>query len=220
MAIGAALLLGIRLPTNFQQPYAAASIVEFWTRWHITLSTWLRDYLYIPLGGNRLGYWRQSINLFITMGLGGLWHGASWTFMFWGLAHACGISFTHGVRSFAPLRWIGELPRFVKILFTFHFVCATWILFRAPDMATAWRVASGPFTASWRGADQSMIQGAFPVFLIMAFLLVHRWDNHENIRSFVSWVPKSALWPILALVWMLALTVSQGSSAKFIYFDF
>ena len=90
----------------------------------------------------------------------------------------------------------------------------------AVNVEGAWRVASGPFTASWRGADQSVIQGAFPVFLITAFLLVHRWDNHENIRSFVGWVPKTALWPILALVWMLALTVSQGSSAKFIYFDF
>jgi len=92
MAIGPALLLGVRLPNNFARPYCATSIIEFWRRWHITLSFWLRDYLYIPLGGSRLGRTREVLNIFITMVLGGLWHGANWTFVVWGLLHAVGVS--------------------------------------------------------------------------------------------------------------------------------
>ncbi len=99
MAIGIAYILRIRLPTNFLRPYTATSIVEFWRRWHITLSFWLRDYLYIPLGGNRLGYARQIVNLLITMVLGGLWHGAAFTFVIWGAVHGIGLAAVHMLRS-------------------------------------------------------------------------------------------------------------------------
>jgi len=220
MAIGAAILLGVRLPTNFQRPYVAISIVDFWTRWHITLSKWLRDYLYIPLGGNRHGYLRQSANLFITMGLGGLWHGASWTFVIWGLTHGMGISFVHAIRRFRALRWLGKLPRSLKIIVTFHFVSACWILFRAPDMATAWRVASGPFVSSWSNVGDTLQNHVFSLFLLTVFFLSHRWDDHQTIRKFVKRAPKAIFWPTIVLIWLLAMTVSQGSSAKFIYFDF
>lgn len=220
MAIGTAILLGVRLPTNFQRPYVATSVVEFWTRWHITLSKWLRDYLYIPLGGNRAGYWQQAINLFITMALGGLWHGANWTFVLWGIAHGAGISVVHATRRFALLRWLGCMPRSFNVFITFHFVAASWILFRAPNLKIAWRVASGPFVAPWIDNMQFLEQNIFPLSLLTIFLLSHRWDNLRNVRSITQKVPKVIFWPVLALIWILAITVSQGSSAKFIYFDF
>jgi alginate O-acetyltransferase complex protein AlgI len=220
MAVGAAILLGVKLPTNFQRPYIAASLVEFWTRWHITLSKWLRDYLYIPLGGNKSGYGQQAINLFITMALGGLWHGASWTFVLWGISHGAGISFTHAIRRFRGLQWLGRLPHFIKVLITFHFVAASWILFRSPDLQTAWRVAKGPFLAPWTDFMPFLTQNIFPLVLLTIFFITHRWDDHRTIRTAIKKLPKSLFWPALALIWMLAITVSQGSSAKFIYFDF
>jgi alginate O-acetyltransferase complex protein AlgI len=220
MAIGAAIALGVKLPANFQRPYAATSVVEFWTRWHITLSKWLRDYLYIPLGGNRDGYWRQTLNLFITMALGGLWHGASWNFVLWGVAHGAGISFVHAVRRFRLLSWLGRIPRTLKILVTFHFVIACWILFRSPDLATAWRVASGPFIAPSGVPAAFALQNVFYLSLIGVFLVSHRWDDHKSIRFVTQRAPKQFFWPIVMLIWLLAITVSQGSSAKFIYFDF
>lgn len=220
MAIGTAIVLGVKLPTNFQRPYAAASVVDFWTRWHITLSKWLRDYLYIPLGGNRHGYGRQTWNLNITMALGGLWHGASWNFVLWGLAHGAGISFVHAVRRFSFLRWIGSLPRPVKILVTFHFVTASWILFRSPTLSTAWRVAAGPIVAPTGDTSAFALQYAFPITLIGVFLATHRWDDHQSVRLFTQRAPRALFWPVVLLIWILAITVSSGSSAKFIYFDF
>lgn len=220
MAIGTAILLGVSLPTNFQRPYAATSVVEFWNRWHITLSKWLRDYLYIPLGGNRAGYRQQAINLFITMTLGGLWHGANWTFVIWGMSHGAGISVVHATRRFTVLRWLGRMPRLLKVLITFHFVAACWILFRAPNLHTAWRVASGPFVAPWTDSMPFVEQHIFPLVLLAVFFVTHRWDDHRTVRAITQKMPKALFWPALVLIWVLAITVSQGSSAKFIYFDF
>jgi alginate O-acetyltransferase complex protein AlgI len=135
MAIGTAKMLGYDLPENFNMPYLAASVTEFWRRWHITLSEWLRDYLYIPLGGNRKGPVRTNINLMTTMLLGGLWHGASWNFVLWGLLHGVGLAVHHGWRSRFPN---ARLPRGIAWLLTLSFVTLCWIPFRAADFhATA-----------------------------------------------------------------------------------
>ena len=142
IAIGSALLLGVRFPLNFDAPYKAANIADFWRRWHISLSTWLRDYLYIPLGGNRRGRVRTYANLMITMLLGGLWHGASWTFVVWGGLHGAALSVTRAYhdarrrRGRAPSRspWLHVL----SVGLTFHFVCAAWIFFRADSFQSAW----------------------------------------------------------------------------------
>ncbi len=130
VAIGAAKVLGFNLPLNFNRPYLAASITEFWRRWHLSLSTWLRDYLYIPLGGNRKGSRRTYINLMVTMLLGGLWHGAAWNFVIWGGLHGVFL----GMERFVPKKV--DIPsiinkRLFRQLLTFHLVCLTWILFRA-----------------------------------------------------------------------------------------
>jgi alginate O-acetyltransferase complex protein AlgI len=137
IAIGVSRIIGYDLPENFNMPYAAASITEFWRRWHMTLSQWLRDYLYIPLGGNRGGKWRTYFNLFLTMLLGGLWHGANWTFVFWGFLHGLGLA-VHKVR----LDRIKEgrarpLPPLAGWLVTYAFVCFAWVFFRAPEFSTA-----------------------------------------------------------------------------------
>lgn len=133
IAIGTSKIIGFDLPENFNMPYLATSLSDFWRRWHITLSTWLRDYLYIPLGGNRKGTLRTYVNLMLTMLLGGLWHGANWTFVAWGALHGVGLVVTRAVG-----HRIGfDLPKPIRWLLTYAFVCLTWIFFRAPNFTTA-----------------------------------------------------------------------------------
>jgi D-alanyl-lipoteichoic acid acyltransferase DltB (MBOAT superfamily) len=132
MAIGLALMFGLRLPLNFNAPYRAVSVRDFWRRWHMTLSRFLRDYLYIPLGGNRCGPLRQAVNVVATMLLGGLWHGANWTFVAWGGLHGAGLAVSH--------LWQGSglrLPRAAAWALTLLFVMGSWVLFRSADFATA-----------------------------------------------------------------------------------
>ena len=154
IAIGLALLLGIRFPQNFNSPYTALSIQDFWRRWHMTLSRWLRDYLYISLGGNRKGRVRTYVNLMLTMVIGGLWHGAAWTFVAWGAIHG-------GVQ--VVDRWLGDrraavgVPEptptvarsFLRWFVTFHIVCFAWIFFRAATFTAAWEMITGSMTR-WR----------------------------------------------------------------------
>jgi D-alanyl-lipoteichoic acid acyltransferase DltB (MBOAT superfamily) len=145
MAIGLALLLGFVLPQNFDRPYLAASLREFWHRWHMTLSRWLRDYLYIPLGGNRKGERRTYANLMATMLIGGLWHGAAWTFVAWGGIHGAALAVERRLRELG----VPRLPTVAAWLVTFNVVCFAWVFFRAPDLGTAFEVlgrigASGP----------------------------------------------------------------------------
>ncbi|MGE0602150.1 MAG: MBOAT family protein [Dehalococcoidia bacterium] len=148
IAIGCALLLGVRFPQNFAQPYRALSLQDFWRRWHMTLSRWLRDYLYIPLGGNRgsKAFWYR--NLILTMVLGGLWHGAAMTFVFWGAIHGVGLVVEREIRQ----RWSTSLGQFAPVLqwfMTFHVVCLAWIFFRAETFGTAWEMLGRLFTAGF-----------------------------------------------------------------------
>lgn len=138
IAIGSALLFSYRMPENFRAPYVASSLQDFWHRWHISLSTWLRDYLYIPLGGNQHGTWSTYRNLMLTMLLGGLWHGAAWTFVVWGLLHGVGLAFTRAWqrRKNRP-EHTGMLLHGVTLFLTFHYVCLAWVFFRAPDFSSA-----------------------------------------------------------------------------------
>jgi len=136
IALGVARLFNIRFPINFNHPCRATSLIEFWKRWHITLSRFLRDYLYIPLGGNRKGVPRQLANLLITMGLGGLWHGAAWNFVAWGAVHGVGIGVNHVARRVLPVR----IPASLGWVLTQLFVLLAWVLFRSPDMGTALRI--------------------------------------------------------------------------------
>ncbi|MBN1631017.1 MAG: MBOAT family protein [Thermoleophilia bacterium] len=153
MAIGVALLLGFELPDNFDRPYTATSVRDFWRRWHITLSRWIRDYLYIPLGGNRRGVRRTYANLLIAMVLAGLWHGAGWTFLFWGLLYGLALALEHRLAALRRRRGIeAPTPRgfalFWRRLLTFEFVVFAWIFFRAESMERAGSIIARTFT-SW-----------------------------------------------------------------------
>src|SRR4029077_290314 len=146
MAVGLGYLFGLRIPQNFNAPYRALGITDFWRRWHISLSTWLRDYLYIPLGGNRKGSGRTYVNLMLTMLLGGLWHGANWTFVVWGLLHGVALAahkFSLEIRpkgEAAGKRSDGPIARVIGWTVTTAFVTVCWVFFRAPNFAIAWTI--------------------------------------------------------------------------------
>ena len=152
-AIGVALTLGFSLPDNFRFPYAAIGFSDFWRRWHISLSTWLRDYLYIPLGGNRKGDLRTYANLMTTMLLGGLWHGASWTFVVWGGLHGLYLAAERWLtaRFGGHAIWNRWLARLALALLTYFLINITWVFFRAQDFATAWRLIDTMLTLDFEG---------------------------------------------------------------------
>lgn len=145
MAIGAAAMVGLRLPINFNSPYKSKSIIEFWRRWHITLSSFLRDYIYIPLGGNKFGELFKLRNIFITMIIGGIWHGAAWTFIIWGVIHASLITINHALRIWAPAftAWSSPDAIVAKRAATLMLIMFAWIFFRATDLSSAFNVIGG-----------------------------------------------------------------------------
>ncbi len=177
MAIGLALLLGFHFNLNFDSPYQSASITEFWRRWHISLSSWLRDYLYISLGGNRKGKLRQYFNLFITMLLGGLWHGASWNFVLWGMMHGIALAF-HKMWMQLAGREKGNHPsgirRVLGSIVTFHFVCLCWIFFRNYHFTDSVTMLRQIFTNFHPELFSQLVTGYWKVFLFMiAGYLLH-----------------------------------------------
>ncbi|HZN90581.1 MAG TPA: MBOAT family protein [Thermoleophilaceae bacterium] len=215
MAIGIALLLGFQLPQNFNRPYMALSLQEFWRRWHMTLSRWLRDYLYIPLGGNRDGPRRTYRNLMITMLLGGLWHGASFTFVIWGGIHGGALSVERWAREHYP-RF--RMPTWAAWFVTFNVVCVAWVFFRAPNLDIAFQVLGG------LGLSGPSPLVTLPmVFLVLAAIGVQAlpsgwWRQGE------AWIvarPVAAQGVAFGLVILIAdAAVGQQGVAPFIYFQF
>lgn len=220
MAIGLGFMLGVRFPTNFKRPYQAFSLIDFWRRWHITLSYWLRDYLYIPLGGNRRGRMRIFINIFITMTLGGLWHGANWTFIFWGAFHGLGLIVNHFIRSQPVLSALFNLPKWMKVALIFNFVTVGWVFFRAPDMATALDILAGPFVAPFGALSVMIDQLIYPAVLILIFLATHGLDRHSRMSVFVKRAHPFVLVQLLLIVFAAAVILSGSTTQKFIYFNF
>jgi alginate O-acetyltransferase complex protein AlgI len=213
MAVGISLLFGIRLPFNFNSPYKADSIQDFWRRWHITLSRWLRDYLYIPLGGNRVSTIFAYRNLFVTFLLGGLWHGAAWTFIAWGALHGFGCCVQKAWAS-RGLR----MPEPLAIIVTFLFVNFAWIYFRAPDLATAHGVLAAMIHPG--PGLSTLMRQACPLLLVAA-LIVWLFPNSQSIAA-ADWrgrIPLSgALAGAAAVVAMVATNTSISS--PFIYYNF
>ena len=215
MAIGLALLLGFKLPQNFDRPYLATSLRVFWHRWHMTLSRWLRDYLYVPLGGNRLGERRTYVNLMLTMLLGGLWHGAAWTFVIWGGIHGGAL---------AGERWVGErypqvrLPRWLAWLVTFNVVCLAWIFFRAPDVGIAFEIL-GRIGASGPAPLVTPVLVALTVGTVLMQAIPSRlWRTAE--AWFVARPAVAQGLALGALVIAADAAVGQQGVAPFIYFQF
>ena len=225
IAIGVAKLLGFQFPRNFDRPYAARSIQDFWRRWHMTLSRWLRDYLYIPLGGNRRGERRTYVNVLITMILGGLWHGAAWTFVFWGVYHG-GLLATHQWRARhgeadtkAKRTTEGWLDVVRQRAATFALVCVGWVFFRADSMDTAFALLRRLITGWWTPSESLT---PLVVFTIAGMLTLQFWP-----RGFGLWLQSglSRLKPVpLGIVFALALLVivilGPSGVAPFIYFQF
>ena len=238
-AIGVASCLGFILPENFLYPYAAIGFSDFWRRWHITLSSWLRDYLYIPLGGNRHGKFRTYISLMITMLLGGLWHGANWTFVVWGALHGFYLwieKFIKDVRKVPlPLAVTAEgikeghgtdlirsktFANFMLAMVTFFFINVTWVFFRAPDFTSAWRMLTSMFSPVKDGAvlltTLSIIKVSVIIVLMVSFHWVMRNTRVLNVAEKIPWWLLGMIWSVL----LLLLIWSQESSSSFIYFQF
>ncbi len=180
IAIGLAALLGFSLPVNFLTPYRASSVTDFWRRWHISLSTWLRDYLYIPLGGNRKGKTRQYLNLMITMLLGGLWHGASWNFVVWGGIHGLALVLDKMLLRLKIMQT--KVMKVIGVIVTFHFVCFGWIFFRSPDFFSAGMMLNRIFTAFngsifWQWLTQYKICA---ILIITGFVFHWMPDSYNN----------------------------------------
>jgi len=240
MALGSSVMLGIRLPVNFHSPYKSASIIEFWRRWHISLSAFLRDYLYVPLGGNRHGRGRRYLNLFITMLLGGLWHGANWTFMLWGGLHGLYLSINHAFRRAtkgmtAPPAL--RLPLHIaSVALTFTATTLAWIVFRAPDLASARNVVGGLLggghsaVVSFSPLAATALLLLFAVVWLMPNSMELMWRYRPALPSpyadqpvtpapLLSWKPTpgyAALYGLLCIVAVLALS----NLKPFIYFQF
>lgn len=226
MAIGIALLLGFHFNINFDSPYKSASITEFWRRWHISLSSWLRDYLYISLGGNRKGKFRQYINLIITMFLGGLWHGASWNFVLWGVMHGVALAF-HKFWMALTGRPKGKRPqgirRFLGILVTFHFVCFCWIFFRHAEFSSAVAMLKQIGTAFHPQLFPQLIVGYWEVFALMALGYVLHFVPDSWERGCTKTIIRLPLVGKAVLLVALIYLVIQMKSADvqpFIYFQF
>ena len=213
MALGLALMFGLRLPVNFDAPYRAVSIRDFWRRWHMTLSRFLRDYLYIPLGGSHCGPARQAANVIVTMLLGGLWHGAAWTFVVWGGLHGAALALSHlwekaGLRMPAILGW----------LLTLLFVMACWVLFRAPDFATAGDILAAMAFAHGPGTVK-LSQDAWAAMLIGAAIALIGPTSQRAALILLRPSPWIAVPVGLGLMY-LVITIGGRLPNVFIYFQF
>ena len=227
MAIGLALLLGFRFPMNFNAPYKSTSITDFWRRWHISLSTWLKKYLYISLGGNRKGKVRQYWNLFLTMLLGGLWHGASFNYVAWGALQGAGLC-AHKFFSQVILRRDRHyesrgIMRILAIIVTFHFVTAGWILFRASDSSVSIAMLTQLFTNFHAELLPDVLAGYPWVFALMAFGFVSHfmpdtWQRRLVARLSMTNVVVCAL--LIVAVIYIVIQVKSSDIQPFIYFQF
>lgn len=223
MAIGLGLMLGFHFPENFNRPYLASSIQDFWRRWHLSLSSWLRDYLYIALGGNRDGVWRTYRNLFLTMAIAGLWHGGdSWNYLLWGSAHGVALCVDRAwSRSSLP-----SIPPVLSHVLTLLFVCLAWTLFRAPDFHSALTMYAGQFGLHGMALGDAMAVAMRPAHGMAALLglvciIAPIWQVRcERRFGTQPWfVLAASLWPVAGFVLSFALIASRDA-VPFLYFQF
>jgi D-alanyl-lipoteichoic acid acyltransferase DltB (MBOAT superfamily) len=219
IARGAAQLLGFHFMVNFRQPYLATSLQDFWRRWHISLSSWLRDYLYIPLGGNRKSERRTYGNLLTTMLIGGLWHGANWTFVVWGGIHggALAIERVLGLGSDEPER-AGWLTTWLKRILLFNLVCVTWVFFRAPSIHEAFAFLGGLSHWAWQPEYLTAFKflALFSVPMFLMDLRLEKWDEEYIFQRASAWLRTG-----MGFTAMVAIAFFAANQANaFIYFQF
>ncbi len=222
-AIGAALTLGFHLRDNFRFPYAAVGFSDFWRRWHISLSTFLRDYLYIPLGGNRAGVVKAALNLMIVMFIGGLWHGAAWTFVVWGVIHGFMLVLERGLRHlFKDAAWTQHVGvQFLLGLATYVVVCFAWVFFRAPDFGSAARLVLAMIGQLPIAGDAILpTRDILQVALVTAGLLGAHWMlRNTTMEAVVARTPRWALTGVWSVM-LFTIILTQGNGNAFIYFQF
>jgi alginate O-acetyltransferase complex protein AlgI len=219
-AIGAAMCLGFAMPDNFRFPYAAVGFSDFWRRWHITLSSWLRDYLYIPLGGNRQGASRTYFALMATMLLGGLWHGASWTFVAWGGLHGVYLAGERVLRARFANYTPGPVAFFLLGLLTWMLVNITWVFFRAHSFGQAWTMLRGMAGANAQGEPLLSSAHVTLVALIVAGIVCAHWLMRT--RTLETMLERRHPVPLAAGLGLMAfaIAITQGAGNAFIYFQF
>jgi len=223
-AIGAALALGFQLPVNFQAPYAARGFSDFWQRWHISLSSWLRDYLYIPLGGNRGHRVATARNLLLTMFLGGLWHGAAWTFVVWGLLHGVFLIAERLITQLvgASRLQLRQLRAILGWLATLIAVVTAWVFFRAEDLSSAVTMVMAMYSAvSWSEESLAMLsyEDGVAALVLGVMVLQQMVNRNRPLNELLRALP----WPVLGLAlgsMLLLITLSSGQTNAFIYFQF
>jgi D-alanyl-lipoteichoic acid acyltransferase DltB (MBOAT superfamily) len=215
IALGVSRLFGFTLPENFDRPYLARSPREFWQRWHISLSTWLRDYLYVSLGGNRVSRVRTYVNLLLTMVLGGLWHGAAWTFVLWGAYHGCLLAGHRLAAERRPARATSRVATVVAQIGTFHLVVLGWVLFRAPSLGEAVQALARLAEPGWvttRAASQAAI-------VVAIGFLLHCAPHPQRLRERFVRLPPVAQGGLYAAATVAAFFLAPASE-RFIYFQF
>jgi alginate O-acetyltransferase complex protein AlgI len=223
--------MGFRFTENFRHHYASQSITEFWQRWHISLSNWLRDYLYIPLGGNRKGARRTYINLMLVMLLGGLWHGAAWTFVLWGAWHGGWLVLERLTNRATSVKSVASSPTtpwtLLRTVLTFGVVALGWVTFRAANLAGAWRMYRGLFGLQGLGISESLswqlsTSALFLLGVGLAALVISPWWRQLSLKAGAQWRAGLAS-PSLLLVPLFILSVlriSAESFSPFLYFQF
>ena len=210
MALGISRMFNIRLPINFNSPYRATSIQDFWRRWHITLSRFMREYLYVPLGGNRAGRLATARNVLITFILGGLWHGAGWTFVAWGALHGCAL-----VVQRIWSQWAPPLPSWLAWFLTFVFVNIAWVFFRAPTISDALALLQG--MAGYHGVARPLASPFEILFIVVGLFIVLRGTSSNRI---VEERPLTLRNSALVALLLAAGVVSLSQTSPFIYFNF
>ena len=220
IARGSAQLLGFHFMVNFRQPYLATSIRDFWRRWHISLSTWLRDYLYIPLGGSAEAGYKTYRNLLLTMLLGGLWHGANWTFVVWGWLHGVALAFerfldTNAAFLKSPRLQIGTWP---KRIILFHFVCLSWIFFRADSLRAAGRLLQGLGHWIWR--PEYFVAFKFLALFVVPLFLIDLYLEHSQEEYLFERTTPLARVVVGCSALVLITFFSANQANAFIYFQF
>ncbi|MGH2749362.1 MAG: MBOAT family O-acyltransferase [Actinomycetota bacterium] len=224
IAIGVALLLGYRFPENFNRPYSARSLQDFWRRWHMTLSRWLRDYLYIPLGGSRGGEVRTHVNIVLTMVLGGLWHGAAWTFVVWATMHGMGQAVGHLRRTRRIAKGLSPQPNDPgsiarQRIVTFHLVCLGWVFFRADSLASAFDMLARLAT----GWAQPAALVSLLLIVVIAGMIGLQWlpgRTAGRVQIAFSRMAPAIQGVVLALALFVITTLGPQGVAPFIYFQF
>jgi D-alanyl-lipoteichoic acid acyltransferase DltB (MBOAT superfamily) len=228
IAIGSARVMGFKLMQNFDKPYFSKSISEFWSRWHISLSTWFRDYLYIPLGGNRVALWRWYYNLFFVFLISGLWHGANWTYVVWGGLHGCYLisgnlfaKVKEAAISAFQFNRFSFIHKLLQTAFIFFIVCIGWIYFRAANITQANYVVTQIFNSNWSPLYiGEKTQMAYGIFGILFLFIIEAFQKNRNAHEFFNAFGLKTRWSMYLALTLIILLIGVSEGEQFIYFQF